>query len=539
MPARPTSTTPVRPARAPAMLAGLLLAGGLLLGGGIVLAAAPARAGSPAAQAPSAAAPGDASGQESGRPGDVQGAHGTVGRPVNPDTGPGKINRVTVPDFADLIAQVRPAVVTITATLKPGAADGDDDGGDQDGGNGGGNGGGGGGGGGGHGPTRVGGSGFIVDPDGTIVTNNHVVQDTTSITVRLDDGTTLPAHIVGRDPRTDLAVVRVSAGHPLPFLQLGDSAKTRVGQWVVAMGAPYGLGGTATAGIISAEGRDIGSGAYDEYIQIDAPINHGNSGGPTFTQDGKVIGVNTAIYSPTRDGGSIGIGFAIPANLVKIVVSQLQKTGHVVRGFIGVEAQPVSPDMARALGLAQHEGALIAQVEPNSPASRAGLQPGDVIRALDGTPVANPRELAISVLGIAPGETAHLEVMRSGEKKMIDVQVAEAPGDHDAAHGNGTAGGPRVGVTLNALTSDWRNRLSLPADTKGVVISKVDPGSPADTAGIKAGDVIVGVGAKPVAAPAEAIAAIRAAMREHAVALRILRDGRARFVAIPLDTDKG
>ena len=526
MPGRPTPTMPVRPARAPARLAALLLAGGLVVGGGIASGTA-ARAASPAPDA--------APGQDPGHPGDVQGAHGTVGRPVNPDTGPGKINRVTVPDFADLIAQVRPAVVTITATLKPGAAGSDDDGGDQDGGGDGG----GGDGGRSHGPMRVGGSGFIVDADGTIVTNNHVVQDTTSITVRLDDGTTLPAHIVGRDPRTDLAVVRVSAGHPLPFLQLGDSSKTRVGQWVVAMGAPYGLGGTATAGIISAEGRDIGSGAYDEYIQIDAPINHGNSGGPTFTQDGKVIGVNTAIYSPTRDGGSIGIGFAIPSNLVKIVVSQLQKTGHVVRGFIGVEAQPVSPDMARALGLAQHEGALIAQVEPNSPASRAGLQPGDVIRALDGTPVANPRELAISVLGIAPGETAHLEVMRSGEKKTIDVQVAEAPGDHDAAHGNGTGGGPHVGVTLNALTSDWRNRLNLPADTKGVVITKVDPGSPADTAGIKSGDVIVGVGAKSVATTAEAIAAIRAAMREHAVALRILRDGRARFVAIPLDADKG
>jgi serine protease Do len=465
----------------------------------------------------------------------VQGAHGTLGRPVNPDTGPGKINRVTIPDFVDLVAQVRPAVVSITATLKPGASSGGDDDSDAPpGGRGGAPHG---------GPTRVGGSGFLIDADGTIVTNNHVVENTTGISVTLDDGTQLPARVIGRDSRTDLAVIRVDAGHQLPFIQLGDSSASRVGEWVIAMGAPYGLGGTVTAGIISAEGRDIGSGQYDEYIQIDAAINHGNSGGPTFTQDGKVIGVNTAIFSPTRGGGSIGIGFAIPSNLVKIVVAQLQKTGHVVRGFIGVEAQTVSVEMAKALGLAQHTGALIAQVAPDSPAARAGLQPGDVIRALNGTPVANPRELAINVLAIPPGGLARLEVIRAGETRTLEVHVGEAPGDRTAdagaTPGGAGGGGPHVGLTLNPITPELRTRLNLAPDLKGVLITKVDPGSPAEIAGVKEGDIIVGVGAKGIATPGEAIAAIRAAAREHAVALRIMRDGATRFVAIPLDTGNG
>jgi serine protease Do len=466
--------------------------------------------------------------------GEVQGSHGTLGRPVNPDAGPGKINRVTIPDFADLVAQVRPAVVSISATLRPGAGGGDDEGeGGQGRGGGGGRG----------GPARVGGSGFLTDADGTIVTNNHVVENTTGINVTLDDGTVLPARIIGRDARTDLAVIRVNAGHPLPFLQLGDSSATRVGEWVIAMGAPYGLGGTVTAGIISAEGRDIGSGQYDEYIQIDAAINHGNSGGPTFAQDGRVIGVNTAIFSPTRGGGSIGIGFAIPANLVKIVVAQLQKTGHVVRGFVGIDAQTVSVEMARALGLAQHAGALVAQVTPDSPAAKAGLLPGDVIRALNGTPVANPRELAISVLAIPPGGMAKLDVIRAGETRTIEVRVGEAPSERptepSTATGPTTAAGPHVGITLSAITPEQRARLNLGPDVHGVAITKVDPGSPADTAGIKPGDVIVGVGARAIETPADAIAAIRAAARDHAVALRILRDGTTRFVAIPLDTGNG
>jgi len=465
-------------------------------------------------------------------PGEVQGSHGTLGRPVNPDAGPGKINRVTIPDFADLVAQVRPAVVSISATLRPGAGGGDDEG--ESGGQGrGGRG----------GASKVGGSGFLTDADGTIVTNNHVVENTTAINVTLDDGTVLPARIIGRDSRTDLAVIRVNAGHPLPFLQLGDSSATRVGEWVIAMGAPYGLGGTVTAGIISAEGRDIGSGQYDEYIQIDAAINHGNSGGPTFAQDGRVIGVNTAIFSPTRGGGSIGIGFAIPANLVKIVVAQLQKTGHVVRGFVGIEAQTVSVEMARALGLAQHAGALVAQVTPDSPAAKAGLLPGDVIRALNGTPVANPRELAISVLAIPPGGMAKLDVIRAGETRTIEVRVGEAPSERptepSTATGPSAAAGPHVGITLSAITPEQRARLNLGPDVHGVAITKVDPGSPADTAGIKPGDVIVGVGARAIETPADAIAAIRAAARDHAVALRILRDGTARFVAIPLDTGNG
>jgi serine protease Do len=513
-----------------------LLFAALLLAG--PLTAHAVAADTPDAPAAAPAKPLPPIGRETGarEPGEVQGSHGTLGTPVNPDAGPGKINRVTIPDFADLVAQVRPAVVSISATLRPGAGGGDEEG--ESGGQGRG---------GGAAPrggaSKVGGSGFLTDADGTIVTNNHVVENTTAINVTLDDGTVLPARIIGRDPRTDLAVIRVTAGHPLPFLQLGDSSATRVGEWVIAMGAPYGLGGTVTAGIISAEGRDIGSGQYDEYIQIDAAINHGNSGGPTFAQDGRVIGVNTAIFSPTRGGGSIGIGFAIPANLVKIVVAQLQKTGHVVRGFVGIDAQTVSVEMARALGLAQHAGALVAQVTPDSPAAKAGLLPGDVIRALNGTPVANPRELAISVLAIPPGGMAKLDIIRAGETRTIEVRVGEAPSERptepSTATGPTVAAGPHVGITLSAITPEQRARLNLGPDVRGVAITKVDPGSPADTAGIKPGDIIMGVGARAIETPADAIAAIRAAARDHAVALRILRDGTTRFVAIPLDTGNG
>ena len=236
------------------------------------------------------------------------------------------------------------------------------------------------------------GSGFIIDANGTIVTNNHVVKDATKVSVTLSDGTELPAKVVGRDPRTDLAVLKIDAGHKLDYIKLGDSANVRPGQWVVAMGNPFGLGGTVTAGIVSARGRDIGEGPYDNFIQIDAPINQGNSGGPLFTQDGNVVGVNTAILSPS--GGSIGIGFAIPSDTVRTVVAQLESSGHVTRGYLGVEAQPIAPAMSAALHLPKQDsgvhGALVASVQPDSPAAHAGLQPGDVIEQVDGHRVDNP-----------------------------------------------------------------------------------------------------------------------------------------------------
>jgi serine protease Do len=277
-----------------------------------------------------------------------------------------------LPDFTGLVTQVKPAVVSITTKLQPQVAadvEGEDDAGPMQSlpfpfnqmvpnnphGRG-------------H-AVEARGSGFIIDANGTIVTNNHVVKGASSVSVTLDDGTVVPAKVLGTDPRTDIAVLKINANHPLPFIQLGNSRDVKPGEWVVAMGNPFGLGGTVTAGIVSAVSRDIGNGPYDQFIQVDAPINQGNSGGPLFTQDGKVIGMNTAILSPS--GGSVGIGFAIPSDMIRTVSAQLEKTGHVVRGFVGVEAQQITPATAQAMHLHQHEGALLAGVQPDSPASKA------------------------------------------------------------------------------------------------------------------------------------------------------------------------
>ena len=432
----------------------------------------------------------------------------------------------TLPDFTELVATVKPAVVSITTQLR--SAPGSDE----------------------EIQTPFGmlrpnhpravearGSGFITDPDGTVVTNNHVVKDATSVSVTLDDGTQLPAKVIGRDSRTDLAVLKIDAGHKLPYIQLGDSSKVKPGEWVVAMGNPFGLGGTVTAGIVSASGRDIGEGPYDNFIQIDAPINQGNSGGPLFTQDGRVVGVNTAILSPS--GGSVGIGFAIPSDTVRTVVAQLKESGHVTRGFLGVETQPVTPAMAAALhlgGNAKSGGALVAAVEADGPAAKAGLQPGDVIRAVDGKPVAEPRDLAVDVAGIHPGTEAKLDVLRDGKEQTLAVTVASMKSDVVASQESGQGQGQQsVGVALAPLTPDMRNQLDLPAQTHGVVVAEVQPGSPAEQAGIRQGDVIVGVGTEKVGSPNEAVKAIRAAAnKDHAVALRILRDGQTAFVGVDL-----
>jgi serine protease Do len=381
------------------------------------------------------------------------------------------------------------------------------------------------------------GSGFIINANGTIVTNNHVVKDARSVSVTLSDGTTLPARVVGRDPRTDLAVLKIDAKKPLPYIQLGDSSKVRVGEWVVAMGNPFGLGGTVTAGIVSAKGRDIGEGPYDQFIQIDAPINQGNSGGPLFTQDGKVVGVNSAILSPT--GGSIGIGFAIPSNVVKTVAAQLEASGHVTRGYLGLASQPVTEQMAKALHLSDDSGALVASVVPNGPAAKAGVQPGDVVQAINGDKVANPRDLAVDVAAVKPGDTAKLDVLRNGETQTISVAVARMPNEQTADAGNQSGSMPqgKVGVALAPLTPDMRSKLDLPDGTKGAVVAQVQPGSPADAAGIQAGDVIIGVGSHAVTSPEEAVKAIHEATRDKdaALALRVIRDGQAAFVAVTLN----
>jgi serine protease Do len=469
--------------------------------------------------------------QESAKPGAIQ--------PATPNT--------RLPDFVGLVHQVKPAVVSITSKIREDEPEG------GFGGQGGGN------------PfggqmpfpfpfpfgaqphhqraIEARGSGFIIDPDGTVVTNNHVVKNATSVTVTLDDGTTLPAKVIGTDPRSDLAVLRVKADHRLPFINLGDSDEAQPGSWVVAVGNPFGLGGTVTAGIVSARGRDIGEGPYDSFIQIDAAINQGNSGGPLFTQDGKVVGVNTAILSPS--GGSVGIGFAIPSNTVKNVVAQLEKTGHVTRGFIGVQAQAVNAAMAKALHLPQSDaddrGALVATVEADSPASKAGVQPGDVIEAVNGHHIGNARELAISISQIPPGNDAKLSIVRNGNDVTLPVTVGTLSGDQASGRvGNSAQGSPTLGVGLQALTPNLRQQLQLPDNLKGAVIAEVQQGSTAEQAGLQQGDVIVGVGDKSVSSPAEATKEIRESLKSsQAVALRIVRDGQATFVVVsPSDADQ-
>ena len=460
-----------------------------------------------------------------------------------------------LPDFTRLVAQVQPAVVSITTELSPQAASDEEPDGDQQqmpqipgmpfgfqfgtpghGGQGQG----------GHhqGHAEARGSGFIVNADGTIVTNNHVVERARSVKVTLNDGTVLTAKVVGRDADTDIAVLKVDAGHPLPYLQLGNSDDVKVGEWVLAVGNPYGLSGTVTAGIVSARGRDIGDGGIDRnYIQVDAPINRGNSGGPLLTQNGRVIGINTAILSPT--GGSIGIGFAIPSNLVHTIVAQLEHGGHVVRGYLGVTAQPVTPAIVQAMQLNDHSqppaklGALVADVSADGPAAKAGVQPGDIIQSVNGDAVHSPGDLVTCITALKPGEDAQLGVLRNGQTQTIDVKLGTRPSEQTAsAEGSGGSdeGGPHIGLALAPLTPQEREQLNLPSGTHGALIAGVESGSAAEAAGLQQGDVVLGVGEKPVSNPRDAIAAIgRAREGNHPVALRILRDGHAEFVVVSPD----
>ena len=286
------------------------------------------------------------------------------------------------------------------------------------------------------------GSGFIINPTGTIVTNNHVVKDAKTVSVTLSDGTSYPAKIIGTDPKTDLAVLKINVGHPLPYVEFAYSKDVEPGEWVVAMGNPFGLGGTVTAGIVSALGRNIGDGPYDRFIQIDAPINEGNSGGPLFDQRGQVIGINTAILTPS--GGSVGIGFAIPSDMVKHVVTQLIDSGKVTRGYLGVAAQQISPQMAQAMGLPTADpttdGALIAAVSADSPAARAGLKPGDVITAVNGTKVTDPSDLAADIANIDPGHDTSITYLQDGKTHNMSVAVTTMPADPNADFQDGGSG---------------------------------------------------------------------------------------------------
>ncbi len=373
-------------------------------------------------------------------------------------------------------------------------------------------------------PRRGGqGSGFIVDADGYVVTNAHVVGDADAVRVVLADGREFDGEVIGRDRATDLALVRVETDEPLPTLALGDSSALRVGEPVMAMGNPFGLGGTVTAGIVSARGRNIGAGPYDDFIQTDAPINPGNSGGPLVNGAGEVVGVNTAIFSPS--GGNVGIGFAIPANMVQDIVAQLRADGTVIRGWLGVGLQPMDAELAAALGATVTSGALVSTVEPDSPAEEAGLRPGDVVVGIDEREVQNPRDLATGVAAVMPGQAATLHLERDGERIAQTVVI----GDHPSNRAEAEAPAPLPAALGLELA---------PRDEGGVGVASVEPGSAAAEKGLRAGDVIVRAGDRDVRTPADVSSAVEAAAEagRSAIALQIERDGRRSFVAVPLGT---
>ena len=380
------------------------------------------------------------------------------------------------------------------------------------------------------------GSGFIIDPAGYIVTNNHVIEDADSIEITLTDGKQYQARIIGRDGKTDLALLKVDGAPPLPYVSLGNSAEARIGDWVLAVGNPFGLGGSVNAGIISARGRDINSGPYDNYLQIDAPINRGNSGGPLFDAHGRVIGVNTAIFSPS--GGNIGIGFAIPAETAADIVKQLRQSGHVERGWLGVQIQPVSEDVAGSLGLDSTDGVLVADVLPDSPAMAAGVKSGDVIIEANGQQMHEYRDLTKLIAGLDAGSKIDLKVIRGGKTRTLDVVIGSMPQDDLALSQPGEAAeeiGPRIGLFLAPLTPEMRAERGLDADAPGVLVAQVEKGSPAQRAGIKAGSLISMVGQEPVKHPDDVARAVREAADQDrpSVLLRVEQDGEQRFVAVP------
>lgn len=393
------------------------------------------------------------------------------------------------------------------------------------------------------GPVKVAGSGFIVDPSGFVVTNNHVVKNGKDIKVTLQDGTTLKAKVVGTDPVADLAVLKVEAGHPLPSVEFGDSSKSRVGDWVVSVGNPFGLGGTVTAGIISANGRDVPSEehtAYVDYMQIDAPINQGNSGGPTFNEEGKVIGINTAIYSP-NGGGSVGIGFAIPSNIAKPIVEELEKNGSVTRGWLGVQMQAVTPDMEDALGLTSTNGVLVADVVHDGPAAKAGLKSGDVIVGFGGNDIKSTHELAMAVGNTKPGQSVPAKVLRDGKEQTISVTIEKLKRDKAESIGGGESDQGGLGLSLAPLDKNSRQQLGLSASATGAVVAKVKPDSPADQKGIQEGDVIVKIDGTKIDSPSDAAEAVRIATKagKKAVLVHVTRGGSTALVAIPLAKDAG
>ncbi|MBV9570974.1 MAG: DegQ family serine endoprotease [Alphaproteobacteria bacterium] len=385
------------------------------------------------------------------------------------------------------------------------------------------------------------GSGFIIDPAGLIVTNNHVIENADQITVNLNDGTSLPAKLIGRDDKTDLALLKVQPKKPLPATHWGNSDTARIGDWVIAIGNPFGLGSTVTAGIVSARNRDISAGPYDDFIQTDAPINRGNSGGPLFDMDGNVVGVNSAIFSPS--GGSVGIGFSIPSNLAHQVMDQLHKFGTVRRGWLGVRVQAVNDDLAEGFGLSSRSGALVAEVSGNGPAAHSGLHKGDLIVRFDGKPVADNRALPRLVADAPVGKKVSIEYLRAGRKMSAQVIVGKLPGAGNApppkkpsASLKGSQHHASLGLSLASIDGEARAKYRIGKDVQGVVVTAVDPRGPAAEKSIRPGDVIVEVQNQAVRSPDDVSKRVEAdAKAGKKVEVMLLnRGGNLAFVALRL-----
>ncbi len=390
------------------------------------------------------------------------------------------------------------------------------------------------------------GSGFIIDPSGLVVTNNHVIADADQITVVLHDEQAYKADIVGRDSKADLALLRIHAPNKLPFVTFGNSDEMRVGDWVIAIGNPYGLGGTVTAGIVSARSRDISAGPYDDFLQTDAAINKGNSGGPLFNMKGEVIGINTAIFSQT--GGSIGIGFSIPSNMAKPVVADLQKYGKTRRGWLGVRIQSVTDEIAENLGLKDQRGALVASVSPGGPAAKAGLKSGDVITRFDGKDVTDMRHLPRMVAETPINKEVDVTFWRDGKKMQAKAVVGELVDDSDTEQAKATekpepkqdSGQTTVGslgLSVATISPATRERFDLAPDAKGVVVTQVNPAGVAAEKGVRPGDVIVEVSQEPVKSPADLVGKIDAARKagRRSVLVMLQREGDVQFVPLHID----
>ncbi|HEX2527276.1 MAG TPA: DegQ family serine endoprotease [Geminicoccus sp.] len=390
------------------------------------------------------------------------------------------------------------------------------------------------------------GSGFLVDPAGFVVTNNHVIADSDEIKVILNDDSEYVAKLIGKDSKTDLALLKIERDEPFPFVELGDSDQIKVGDWMLAIGNPFGLGSTVTTGIVSARNRDINAGPYDDFIQVDAAINRGNSGGPSFSLDGKVLGINTAIFSPS--GGNVGIGFAIPANIARPIIDSLKTTGRVARGWLGVRIQNVTQEIAESLGLPEGKGALVASTQEGGPAIAAGIQPGDVILEFDHKEIGKMRSLPRIVAETAVNKEVEVLIWRKGQERTVKVTLGELPEDEVPAETTTGQTEPQatpgavvavdaLGLKVQALTAESRSQFQLGDDvTKGVVVTEVTPNSAAAEEQLQPGDVVVEAAQDPVNTPEDLLNKVRQAQSEGKknVLLMVERQGDLRFVALRL-----